>query len=108
MDVYPSTTHRPMRTARPASLHSVITDYGDGHVVERFPSWADRQQSLVERAEQIFDSPDNVPSTVLNEENRLAGLLPNLFLPAVATIADADLGEPDGVYRPARRLMPVR
>lgn len=80
--IYMSTTHHPVRTGRPASLHSVITDYGDGHVVEHFPSPADRQQCLVERAEQFFGSLGDVPTIVLDGS--------------------------DGVCSPASRLIPVR
>lgn len=65
---------------------SLTTSYGDGCVInEFFGSQQARTESLLERLEQFFDDPSQIPSHVRGDEERLASLVA-LFISNSASI----------------------
>ncbi|MGI8306971.1 hypothetical protein [Saccharopolyspora hattusasensis] len=64
VQIYVSTTVK--RSAVPAALFSVITEYGPGQTVAKhFPTNEARRASLTERAEQFFTEPGCIPHSYL-------------------------------------------
>jgi hypothetical protein len=105
--VYVSTTRK--RSAAPAFLYSVVTEYGPGQVVaEHFTSREARRASLVERADTFFSAPGSIPDLVLADEQRLAALLGTFLMPASVLLAETALDEADGHYRTSCHQLSIR
>ncbi len=91
------------------TLYTVITEYGPGQItVEHFPTHQSRRDSLVERAENHFQSTSCLPEAMLADEQRLAGLVAAFLHPATVSLAEATLNPNDGSYRPSGWPLAVR
>jgi hypothetical protein len=116
VQVYESTTSRrgcetitSNRITAPQVLFSVITEYGPGQTIaEHFPDRDSRTASLVDRAEQFFAAPGQIPDLVLSNEQRLAALVATFLMPATIALTESTLDEADGVYRPTEIPTPLR
>lgn len=107
VQIYVSTTHKT--PAKSQSLYSVITQYGPSQTIaEHFPSRAARRESLLQRAEQFFDSPEDIPEVVLADDQRLAALISALLMPAAVILTETTLDPDDGIYKPSGRPLPIR
>ncbi|WP_424863069.1 hypothetical protein [Streptomyces sp. MMS24-I29] len=102
VQIYVSTTRK--KSAAPAVLYSVTTEYGpDQSVAEHFPDRESRTASLIERAEHFFAAPGHIPAIVLSDEQRLAALVTTFLMPATVTLGESVLDETTGIYRSASR-----
>jgi hypothetical protein len=100
VQVYASTTTK--KSSAPATLFSVVTEYGPGQTVaEHFPSREARHASLVERVDQFFDAPGCIPHSVAADEERLVVMLAMHLMSATVTLTESSLDKADGVYRPS-------
>jgi hypothetical protein len=116
VQVYESTTSRrsyeaiaSKRVRAPQVLFSVITEYSPGQTIaEHFPDRESRTASLVDRAEQFFAAPGQIPDLVLSDEQRLAALVATFLTPATIALTESALDEADGVYRPTDIPTPLR
>lgn len=106
IQIYMSTTKK--KTAAPAVLYSVITQYGPGQTVaEHFPTRQARRASLIERAETFFDAPGHIPERVLSDDHRLAALVATFLMPATVILTESALDEADSVYKPSGRPLRI-
>lgn len=106
VQIYMSTTKK--KTAAPAVLYSVVTQYGPGqNVAEHFPTRQARRASLIERAESFFDAPGHIPERVLSDDQRLAALVATFLMPATVILTESALDDADNVYKPSGRPLPI-
>lgn len=106
IQIYMSTTKK--KTAAPAVLYSVITQYGPGQTVaEHFPTRQARRTSLIERAETFFDAPGHIPERVLSDDQRLAALVATFLMPASVVLTESALDDANNVYKPSGRPLPI-
>ncbi|QNE18104.1 hypothetical protein F1D05_09650 [Kribbella qitaiheensis] len=115
VQIYAGTTSKRNRDtagsepgAVPGVLYSVITEYGPGQIAaEHFPDRESRIAGLVDRAEQFFATPGQIPDFVLSDEKRLAALVATFLMPAAISLTESVLDESDGVYRPTGIASPL-
>lgn len=106
IQIYMSTTKK--KTAAPAVLYSVITQYGPGQTVaEHFPTRQARRTSLIERAETFFDASGHIPERVLSDDHRLAALVATFLMPATVVLTESALDDANNVYKPSGRPLPI-
>lgn len=106
LQIYVSTTKK--KTAAPAVLYSVITQYGPGQAVaEHFPTREARRASLIERADTFFRAPGSIPELVLSDEQRLAALVGAFLMPATVLLTESAMDEAAGYYKPSGRPLPI-
>lgn len=106
IQIYMSTTKK--KTAAPAVLYSVITQYGPGQTVaEHFPTRQARRASLIERGETFFDAPGHIPERVLSDDQRLAALVATFLMPATVVLTESALDDANNVYKPSGRPLPI-
>lgn len=106
IQIYMSTTKK--KSAAPAVLYSVITQYGPGQTVaEHFPTGQARRTSLIERAETFFDAPGHIPERVLSDDQRLAALVATFLMPATVVLTESALDDANNVYKPSGRPLPI-
>ncbi len=99
----------PRNPLAPATLYSVITDYGDGQVIaEHFPNRHARLESLADRAEQFFTRPGCIPQGALGDERWLAGIVAAFLTPATVSLAQSVLDSGTGSYKPSDVSLSVR
>lgn len=104
--VYMSTTHKHLL---PPVLYTLTTRYEtapddavqlNGEVdVEHFLSRESRHDALRERAEAFFDSAGQIPMMVLEDEDKLVGLIMTFLPPVKISLGEAVLDSDAGVYR---------
>lgn len=105
VNIYVSTTRK--KTAAPAVLYSVVTEYGSGQTIaEHFPTREARRCSLIERADNFFAAAGCIPDLVLADEQRLAALVGTFIMPATVLLTESVL-KASGHYEPLGRQLPI-